>query len=75
MVQVRNAMMNEAKAKPLVCKKVARMITSYWEHIEGREERERAAEDREMKRRQKELVKALKKRWGLAVKVCSPMPH
>ena len=75
MVQVRNAMMNEAKAKPLVCKKVARMITAYWEHIEGREERERAAEDRDMKRRQKELVKALKKRWGLAVKVCSVMPH
>lgn len=69
MVQVRNAMLNEAKAKPVVCKRVARMIQMYWDHIQNKDERERLAEEREIKRRSKEVVKALRKRWGLAVKV------
>jgi helicase SWR1 len=69
MTQVRNAMISEARAKPVVCRKVARMITAYWEHIEGREEREKLKAEKEMKRKAKELVKALRKRWALAVKV------
>ncbi|WVW84227.1 hypothetical protein I302_106257 [Kwoniella bestiolae CBS 10118] len=69
MVQVRNAMLNEAKMKPVICKRIARMIQVYWERIEGREERERLAEEKERKRLGKELVKGLRKRWGLAVKI------
>lgn len=71
MIQVRNAIMNEAKSKPLVCRRIARMIQTYWERIEGRGERERQAEERELKRKARELVKALRRRWGLAVKVSS----
>ncbi|WWC89087.1 uncharacterized protein L201_004005 [Kwoniella dendrophila CBS 6074] len=69
MVQVRNAMLNEAKMKPIVCKRVAKMIQAYWERIEGREERERLAEEKERKRIGKELIKGLRKRWALAVKI------
>lgn len=69
MVQVRNAMLGEAKAKPLVCKRIARMIQLYWEHLQNKDERERLAQEREIKRKSKEVVKALRKRWGLAVKV------
>lgn len=69
MTQVRNAMLAEAKGKPIVCRRIARMIAAHWEHIEGREERERLKEEREMKRRAKELVKAIRKKWSLAVKV------
>ncbi|WVQ99637.1 hypothetical protein IAU59_006776 [Kwoniella sp. CBS 9459] len=69
MVQVRNAMLNESKFKPVVCKKVARMVQVYWERIEGREERERLAEEKERKRLGKELMKGLRKRWALAVKI------
>lgn len=69
MVQVRNAMLNEAKIKPVVCKRLARMIQAYWDHIEGKEERERLAEERERKRQMKDLMKALRKKWALAVKV------
>jgi helicase SWR1 len=69
MVQVRNAMMAEAKIKPVVCKKIARMVQVYWEHIHTKDERARVAEERERKRKAKEVVKALKKRWGLAIKV------
>ncbi|WRT66592.1 uncharacterized protein IL334_003551 [Kwoniella shivajii] len=69
MVQVRNAMLNEAKMKPVVCKRMARMIQTYWERIEGREEREKLAEEKERKRLGKELVKGLRKRWALAVKI------
>ncbi|KAK6909822.1 hypothetical protein I203_103844 [Kwoniella mangroviensis CBS 8507] len=69
MVQVRNAMLNEAKMKPVVCKRIARMIQIYWERIEGREERERLAEEKEKKRLGKELIKGLRKRWALAVKI------
>jgi len=69
MVQVRNAMVGEAKIKPVVCKKIARMIQVYWEHIATKDERARIAEERERKRKAKEVVKALKKRWGLAIKV------
>ena len=69
MIQVRNAMLNEAKSKPIVCKRIAKMIQAYWDHIEGKEERERLAEERERKRQMKELTKSLRKRWALAVKV------
>lgn len=69
MIQVRNAMLNEAKIKPQVCKRIARMIQAYWDHIEGKEERERLAEERERKRQMKDLMKALRKKWALAVKV------
>ncbi|ORX35665.1 SNF2 family N-terminal domain-domain-containing protein [Kockovaella imperatae] len=69
MVQVRNAMLNEAKQKPVVAKRIARMIQAYWEHIEGREERERAAEERERKKKMKDLIRAMRKRWNLAVKI------
>lgn len=69
MVQVRNAIMGEAKMKPVVCKKVARMIMAYWEYVEGKVERDRLAEEREMKRKAKDLVRAVRKRWALAVKV------
>ncbi|WWC61953.1 uncharacterized protein I303_104539 [Kwoniella dejecticola CBS 10117] len=69
MVQVRNAMLNEAKMKPIVCKRIARMIQVYWERINGKEERERLAEEKERKRLGKELVKGLRKRWSLAVKI------
>lgn len=69
MIQVRNAMLNEAKSKPIVCKRIAKMIQAHWDHIEGREERERLAEERERKRQMKELTKSLRKRWALAVKV------
>ncbi|WWC69976.1 uncharacterized protein I206_103920 [Kwoniella pini CBS 10737] len=69
MVQVRNAMLNEAKLKPVVSKRIARMIQVYWERIEGREERERLTEEKERKRLGKELIKGLRKRWSLAVKI------
>ena len=69
MVEVRNAILNEAKQKPVVAKRIARMIQAYWEHIEGREERERAAEERDQKKRMKDLTRALRKRWSLAVKI------
>ena len=69
MVQVRTAMMNESKGKPVVCKRIARMVAAYWEHIEGKEERERLAEERDRKKRAKDLVRAVRKRWALAVKV------
>ncbi|WWD03258.1 hypothetical protein V865_001309 [Kwoniella europaea PYCC6329] len=69
MIQVRNAMLNEAKMKPVVCKRIARMIQVYWERIESREERERLAEEKEKKRLGKELIKGLRKRWALAVKI------
>lgn len=69
MVQVRNAIVNEAKMKPQVCKRVARMVQMHWEHLEGKEDRERAAEERERRRKAKDLGRALKKRWSLAVKV------
>nr|XP_031862415.1 uncharacterized protein CI109_001912 [Kwoniella shandongensis]KAA5529487.1 hypothetical protein CI109_001912 [Kwoniella shandongensis] len=69
MVQVRNAMLNEAKLKPVVCKRIARMIQVYWERLEGKEERERLAEEKERKRVAKDLVKAIRKRWALAVKI------
>ena len=69
MVQVRNAMLAEAKGKPAVCRKVARMIMAYWDNLHNREEREKAKEEKEMKRRGKELAKGVRKRWALAVKV------
>ncbi|ODN80583.1 hypothetical protein L202_02775 [Cryptococcus amylolentus CBS 6039] len=69
MVQVRNAILNQAKAKPVVCKKIAKMVQTYWERIEGREERERLAEEKERKRLMKETMKGLRKRWALAVKI------
>lgn len=69
MVQVRNAVMNESKGKPAVCKRIARMIMAYWEHEQGKEERERAAEEKERKRKAKDLVRSIRKRWALAVKV------
>lgn len=74
MVQVRNAIVSEAKLKPIVCKKIARMIQQHWEFIEGKEDRERAAEEKERKRKAKEVVKSLRKRWGLATKVGSHCP-
>ncbi|WVR06838.1 hypothetical protein IAU60_003874 [Kwoniella sp. DSM 27419] len=69
MTQVRNAMLNEARMKPVVCKRVARMVQVYWERIEGREERERLAEEKERKRVGKEMIKGMRKRWALAVKI------
>ena len=69
MTSVRNAMMNEAKSKPVVCKRLARMVMNYWEMEEGREERERLAEEREQKRKVKDLARAIRKKWSLAVKV------
>jgi helicase SWR1 len=69
MVQVRTAMMNESKSKPVVCKRIARMVLAYWEHVEGKEERERLAEERDRKKKAKDLVRAVRKRWALAVKV------
>lgn len=69
MTQVRTAMINEAKMKPVYCKRIARMIQLYWEHIQNKDERERIAQERELKRKGKEVVKALRKRWGLAVKI------
>lgn len=69
MVQVRNAMLNEAKIKPVVCRRIAKMVQAHWDHVEGKEERERLAEERERKRQMKDLAKALRKRWALAVKV------
>lgn len=71
MVQVRNAMIYEAKMKPQVCKRIARGIQLYWEHIQNKDERERQAQEKERKRKAKDMVKGLRKRWGLAVKVCS----
>lgn len=71
MVQVRNAMIYEAKMKPQVCKRIARGIQLYWEHIQNKDERERQAQEKERKRKAKEMVKSLRKRWGLAVKVSS----
>lgn len=69
MVQVRTAMLNEARLKPIVCKKIARMIQGYWEHIEGKDDRERLAEEKRRKLQMKELIKSLRRRWALAVKV------
>ncbi|ORY26167.1 SNF2 family N-terminal domain-domain-containing protein [Naematelia encephala] len=69
MVQVRTAMLSEAKSKPVVCKRIARMVAAYWEHEQGKEERERQAEERERKRKGRDVVRALKKRWSLAVKI------
>jgi helicase SWR1 len=69
MVQVRNAMMAEAKSKPAQCRKIARMITAHWEREEGKEEREQQALEREQKKKARDIVRALKKKWGLAVKV------
>lgn len=69
MVQVRNAVMNESKGKPVICKRIARMVMAYWEHEQGKEERERAAEEKERKRKAKDLIRAIRKRWALAVKV------
>jgi helicase SWR1 len=69
MVQVRTAMMAEAKSKPVQCRKVARMVALYWEREEGKEEREQQALEREQRKKGRDLVKALRKRWGLAVKV------
>lgn len=45
------------------------MVQAYWENIEGKEERERLAEEKERKRMGKEIIKSLRKRWALAVKV------
>lgn len=69
MVQVRNAMIYEAKMKPQVCKRIARGIQLYWEHVQNKGERERQAQEKERKRKAKEMIKGLRKRWGLAVKV------
>ncbi|WVO18354.1 hypothetical protein L204_106069 [Cryptococcus depauperatus] len=69
MAQVRNAVLNEAKAKPVACKRIAKMIQVYWERMEGKDERERLAEEKERKRLGKELMKALRKKWALAVKI------
>ena len=74
MVQVRNAILLESKSKPVVTKRIARMIQSYWEHIEGRAERERAAEEREQKRVMRDLIRAMRKRWSLAVKASGIFP-
>ncbi len=71
MTQVQNAMVNEARMKLQVCKRVSRMMQSYWEHVEGKEEREKAAEERERKRVARDTCRALRKRWSLAVKVGS----
>lgn len=69
MTQVRNAMLNEAKSKSIVCRRIARMVMAYWEHEQNKEERERLAEEKERKRKAKDVVRALRKRWGLAVKI------
>lgn len=71
MRQVRNAMLEEAKNRPVFCKRIARMITAYWEHLQGKDARDQLEVERELKRRSREIVRALKKRWGLAVKVSS----
>jgi len=62
-------MLNEARLKPIVCKKIAKMIQGYWEHIEGKDDRERLAEEKKRKLQMKELIKSLRRRWALAVKV------
>lgn len=72
MLQVRNAIVNEARMKPQVCKRVSRMVQTYWEHIEGKEDRERSAEEKEKRRKARDVARAMKKRWGLAVKVNFP---
>jgi helicase SWR1 len=74
MVQVRNAMMAEAKSKPAQCRKIARMIAAHWEREEGKEEREQQALEREQKKKARDIVRALKKKWGLAVKVSGSNP-
>ena len=74
MVQVRNAIMAEAKSKPIVCKKIARMVTNYWEHETNKEERARLAEEKERKKKAKDVVRAIRRRWNLAVKVGLPLP-
>ena len=68
MVQVRRAIVNEARLKPQVCRRVARMVQIHWEHLEGKEERERAAEEKERRRKARDIGRALRKRWSLAVK-------
>ena len=70
MVQVRNAIINEAKLKPQTSRRISKMVQNYWDHIEGKEDRERAAEEKVRRLKARDLARALKKRWGLAVKVC-----
>jgi helicase SWR1 len=67
-------MMAEAKSKPAQCRKIARMITAHWEREEGKEEREQQALEREQKKKARDIVRALKKKWGLAVKVSGNQP-
>ncbi|BEI90755.1 uncharacterized protein CcaverHIS019_0308250 [Cutaneotrichosporon cavernicola] len=69
MVQVRGAMMAEAKAKPMYCRRIARMVAAHWEHLANKDERERVAAERELKRKGREVVKTLRKRWALATKI------
>ncbi|KAL7421999.1 swr1 complex component [Cryptotrichosporon argae] len=67
--QVRNAIVVEAKYKPQACRRIARMVMQYWEHEQGKEERARVNEERERKKRAKDVVRAIRKKWGMAVKV------
>ncbi|GMK53622.1 hypothetical protein CspeluHIS016_0102080 [Cutaneotrichosporon spelunceum] len=68
-VQVRGAMMSEAKAKPVYCRRIARMVAAHWEHLANKDERERVAAERDLKRKGREVVKTLRKRWALATKI------
>jgi len=69
MQQVQKAMINEARLKPIICRKVAKMVQAYWDHIEGKDDRERLAEEKRRKLQMKDLIKSLRRRWALAVKV------
>jgi helicase SWR1 len=69
MIQVQKAMINEARLKPIISRKIAKMVQAYWDHIEGKDDRERLAEEKKRKLQMKDLIKSLRKRWALAVKV------
>jgi len=73
--QVRNAMLAEWKNHNAIARKIARAVQIYWERINNKDDRLEKEEERKRKLLMRELVKAIKAKWQLAVNVVRARRH
>jgi helicase SWR1 len=67
--QVRNAMLAEWKNHNAIARKIARAVQIYWERVNNKDDRLEKEEERKRKLLMRELVKAIRAKWQLAVNV------
>lgn len=67
--QVRNAMLNEYKGHLALARKLSRAVQAHFEHRQGAAQREAKEEERRKRTTMRELTRAVKAQWKLAVNV------